>query len=65
MKDTTIIKSGGSGIGFSGLLAILFIALKLIGVITWPWIWVIAPIWIPFCLGIFIFFIVVLGILFR
>lgn len=62
MKDTTIIKSSGSGIGFSGLLTILFIALKLIGVITWSWIWVIAPIWIPCCLGLFI---VVLDMCFR
>ena len=35
-----------SGIGFAGLLAILFIGLKLGGVITWPWIWVLAPLWI-------------------
>lgn len=35
------------GIGFCGLLAILFIALKLLGIITWSWLWVLAPIWIP------------------
>jgi hypothetical protein len=34
-------------INFFGLLAILFITLKLIGVITWNWTWVLAPIWIP------------------
>ena len=33
---------------FTGLLAILFIGLKLTGVITWPWLWVLSPIWIPF-----------------
>ena len=43
-----------SGIGFSGLLAILFITLKLIGVITWSWLWVLAPIWIPFIIVVFI-----------
>ncbi|QMV43724.1 hypothetical protein [Cohnella cholangitidis] len=37
-------KSGG--IGFTGLLTILFIALKLIGVIDWSWWWVLSPIWI-------------------
>ena len=49
-------KSTGSGvsIGFSGLLAILFIALKLTGYITWSWLWVLAPIWIPFVIVIFI-----------
>ena len=34
------------GIGFVGLLTILFIGLKLTGYITWSWIWVLAPIWI-------------------
>lgn len=33
------------GLSFLDLLAILFIALKLCGVITWPWVWVLAPIW--------------------
>lgn len=41
-------KSGG--IGFCGLLTILFIALKLTKVITWSWWWVLAPIWIPFAI---------------
>ena len=34
MNDTTI-----------GLLTVLFVALKLTGVIDWSWWWVIAPIW--------------------
>lgn len=38
--------SVNGGIGFIGLLTIVFIALKLTGLITWPWIWVLAPIWI-------------------
>ena len=38
--------SSSSGISFSGLLTILFIGLKLGGVITWPWIWVLSPLWI-------------------
>lgn len=41
-------KSGG--IGFCGLLTILFIALKLTKVITWSWWWVLAPLWIPFAI---------------
>lgn len=36
-----------SGIGFGGLLAIVFIVLKLTNIISWPWLWVLAPIWIP------------------
>lgn len=34
------------GVGFTGLLTLLFIALKLCGVIAWPWVWVLAPFWI-------------------
>ena len=33
------------GVSFSDLLGILFIALKLCGVISWSWIWVLAPVW--------------------
>lgn len=39
--------SSGGGIGFCGLLTILFIALKLTGVIEWSWLGVLAPVWIP------------------
>lgn len=38
--------TSSSGIGFTGLLTILFIALKLTGVIQWSWLWVLSPIWI-------------------
>ena len=40
-------KETSGGIGFCGLLAIVFITLKLTGVISWSWLWVLAPIWIP------------------
>ncbi|QXN72096.1 membrane protein [Rhodobacter phage RcPutin] len=40
--------SSSSGIGFTGLLTILFIGLKLTGYITWSWWWVLSPIWITF-----------------
>lgn len=35
-----------NGIGFWGLLTIVFIVLKLTNIITWSWVWVLAPIWI-------------------
>ena len=47
------IKSNG-GIGFGGLLTIVFIVLKLLGVITWSWWWVLSPIWISFILALVI-----------
>ena len=42
------------GIGFTGLLQIAFIVLKLCGVIKWSWIWVLSPLWISFGLGLLI-----------
>jgi len=46
------------GIGFVGLLTILFIGLKLTGYITWSWIWVLAPIWISIIVVVIIFIII-------
>lgn len=48
--DVSVTQNGG--IGFFGLLAIVFIVLKLTGYITWSWLWVLAPIWIPFIIAI-------------
>jgi uncharacterized membrane protein YqjE len=39
-------KSTDVSIGFTGLLQLLFIALKLLGKIEWSWLWVLAPTWI-------------------
>ena len=39
-------QTSGGGIGFCGLLTIVFIVLKLCGVIAWSWLWVLSPIWI-------------------
>ena len=44
MKNKRVTVLGG--IGFTGALTILFVALKLCGVIDWSWVWVLAPIWI-------------------
>jgi hypothetical protein len=56
-KSVSASTSSGGG-GFFGLLAILFIGLKLTGYIDWSWWLVLAPIWIPFAvliaaLGVF------------
>ncbi len=40
------------GINLAGLLTILFIGLKLTGYITWSWVWVLCPVWIPYAIGI-------------
>ena len=38
--------NGKGGVGFAGLLTLVFIVLKLVGVIDWSWLWVLSPIWI-------------------
>lgn len=43
------------GIGFTGLLTIVFIVLKLLGKIDWSWFWVLSPIWISFLIALIVF----------
>ena len=43
-------KNRNVGIGFLGALTILFIGLKLCGVIKWSWLWVLSPMWGPIAL---------------
>jgi len=42
--------TSSSGIGFTGLLGIVFIVLKLTGFINWSWWWVLSPLWISLAL---------------
>lgn len=56
MSNSTTNNPTG-GIGFFGLLTIVFIALKLTGYIAWSWFWVLAPITIP--LTIFAAFLII------
>ena len=39
-------RASAKGLGFIGALTIAFIVLKLTGVISWSWLWVLSPIWI-------------------
>lgn len=50
-----------NGLGFGGLLTVLFIGLKLTGHIDWGWLWVLAPIWVPviFALVLLVFFVAI------
>ncbi len=36
-----------TGIGYSGILFIVFLVLKLTETINWSWWWISAPLWIP------------------
>jgi hypothetical protein len=47
--------SSSSGIGVCSLLGVLFVGLKLGGVITWSWWWVTLPFWGGLaCLAVFL-----------
>ena len=48
--------SSSSGIGILGVLQIVFLVLKLTGLITWSWAVVLIPLWIS--LGIFVIFLI-------
>lgn len=50
--------SSSGGIGFCGLLTIVFIALKLTNYIDWSWWWVLSPLWIPFIIVCVIVFLI-------
>ena len=46
--NTTTTKATKSACpSFFAILTLIFIVLKLIGCITWSWVWVLAPLWIP------------------
>ena len=40
------------GMGFTSVLTLIFIVLKLCKVITWSWWWVLSPIWISWGLAL-------------
>lgn len=57
--------SAAGGIGFCGLLTIAFIVLKLTGVISWSWLWVLAPIWIPTAIVLAVLLVVLIVVLVK
>lgn len=65
MANTSNVNASVSpgGLGLVSVLTILFVVLKLVGVISWSWIWVLSPLWIGAGLGI-LFFLIFFVILF-
>jgi hypothetical protein len=59
MSDRSSSSSGG--IGFTGLLTIVFIVLKLTHTIGWSWWWVLSPAWIGAALVVLVL-LVMLGV---
>ena len=62
MSDNNSRSSGG--IGFFGLMFLIFMTLKLTGFISWSWWWITAPLWGGFALlGLFVLVVFVISIL--
>lgn len=60
MKTQIKLDVGGL---ISGLLGVLFVALKLTGVIAWSWWWVTLPFWGPAALMVAIIVIAVIALI--
>lgn len=52
MSSNTTTTYGGNSLGLGTVLTIVFVVLKLVGVIHWSWIWVLSPLWISFAIGL-------------
>jgi len=63
--NNEINTSSSRGIGFIGLLTLLFIALKLLNKIDWSWWWVLSPMWISIGIGlsVLLIFFIIIGLL--
>ena len=50
---------------FPTLLTIAFIVLKLCNVISWSWLWVLAPLWIPTAIAVLgLLFVIILYVIY-
>lgn len=54
-------KTKQGGLGIVSILTIVFIVLKLSGVIKWHWIWVLSPIWISALTAVVLFAGILIG----
>ena len=63
MSNSSSSSSASGGVGLFGLLTVAFVVLKLCGVITWSWFWVLSP--MIFSVGLVLLFIVVAFIIYM
>ena len=54
-------KAKQGGLGIVSVLTIVFIVLKLLGVIQWSWIWVLSPLWISAVIAVAVFSVILIG----
>ena len=52
--------SSSSGIGICRVLTIIFVVLKLVGVINWSWLWVLCPLWIDILFTVIVLAIIII-----
>ena len=50
----------GHSMSISTILGIIFIVLKLVGLIKWSWVWVLAPFWIGAIISILLYIITII-----
>ena len=61
MSSSSKSSSSGGGVGITTVIQIVFIILKVVGVIEWSWFWVLSPTWISILVAIsalLIFFVI-------
>lgn len=54
MSSSSKGSSSGGGVGIPTVIQIVFIILKVVGVIEWSWLWVLSPTWISILVVIFV-----------
>jgi len=60
------ISSSFFGLGFLQILTVVFIILKILEKITWSWLWVLSPLWMPWIVILaFIFIVLIIVVLFK
>lgn len=60
MRENNNVAVSGGGIGFCGILTIVFIVLKLCNVISWSWFWVLSPLIFSAGLVVLVFIIAII-----
>ena len=62
-NNKKVIAKGGHSMSIGTVVGIVFIVLKLIGLIEWSWVWVLAPFWIGAIITILALIVGVIAIL--
>ena len=59
-------QASSNGLGLGSVLVMIFLVLKLCGLISWSWWWVFSPVWIPLSLVLlFVVFCLIMNVIFK